>query len=223
MTAFPTTGHSEEEVGSFSRVVVTVSRSAKRSLCRDEVRLGVRSRRTIASSDGWGRDKPRWRSYIARMTTKVHPIPKGYHSLTPFIVCNRAAAAIAFYEQVFDAKVQSRNDGPSGLVMHAELLIGDSILQISDAMPDFGLVAPPSDGSASASLVLYCADVDAVFARAVAAGATVREPVQDFVTGDRFGSLLDHFGRRWAIMTRVEDVSREEADKRVKEWLAKQQ
>lgn len=150
----------------------------------------------------------------------VNPIPEGYHSLTPFIVCTDAAKAIDFYREVFDAEVLSRNDGPDGRVMHAEIRIGDSILQLADPSPEFGLVAPPDEGTASASLALYCADVDATFARAVAAGATVREPVQTFVTGDRFGSTLDPFGRRWAIMTRVEDVSREEAERRVNEWLA---
>lgn len=156
------------------------------------------------------------------MTSKVNPIPDGYHSITPFIVCTDAAEAIAFYQQVFDAEVISRNDGPDGSVMHAELRIGDSILQLSDPSPAFGLVAPPTDDTSSASLALYCADVDEVFARAVAAGATVREEVQTFVTGDRFGSMMDPYGRRWAIMTRVEDVSREEAERRVNEWIASQ-
>lgn len=152
-------------------------------------------------------------------TQPVNPIPDGYHSLTPFVVVNDAAKAIAFYEQVFDAEVLARNDGPGGTVLHAELRIGDSILQLSDPNPEFGLLPPETEGS-SASLVLYCADVDAVFARAVEAGATVREPVQNFVTGDRFGSLADPFGRRWAILTRVENVSREEGHRRVEEWLA---
>lgn len=151
------------------------------------------------------------------------PLPEGYRSLTPFIVVTDAAKAIEFYEQVFDAELISRNDGPDGTVAHAELRIGDSILQLGDPNPAFGLVAPGTDDQVSASLALYCADVDATVARAVEAGATLREPVQDFVTGDRFGSILDPYGRRWAVMTRVEDVSREEAERRVNEWLATQQ
>lgn len=153
------------------------------------------------------------------MSNPIRYVPEGYHSLTPFIVCTRAAAAIDFYRRVFDAEVLSRHAGPDGKILHAELRIGDSILQLSDALPEFGLVAPNADGTSSASLVLYCPDVDVVFSRAVEAGATVREPVQDFVTGDRYGSLTDPFGRRWAIMTRVENVSREEARRRVQEWL----
>lgn len=152
--------------------------------------------------------------------TDVNPIPDGYHSITPFIVSTDAAKAIDFYRQVFGAELISRNDGPDGRVMHAEIRIGDSILQLSDPSPAFGLVAPATDDSVSASLALYCEDVDAVFARAVEAGATVREEVQTFVTGDRFGSILDPYGRRWAIMTRVEDVSPEEAQRRVDEWIA---
>ncbi|NDL57253.1 VOC family protein [Phytoactinopolyspora mesophila] len=153
------------------------------------------------------------------MTTTVNPIPDGYHSLTPFIVCSDASGAIDFYRQVFGAEVISRHDNPDGTVAHAEIRIGDSILQLSDPSPEFGLIPPSPDG-ASASLTLYCEDVDTVFARAVAAGATVREPVQTFVTGDRFCSIVDPHGRRWAIMTRVEDVPAEEAERRVSEWVA---
>ncbi|WP_166355942.1 VOC family protein [Phytoactinopolyspora limicola] len=153
------------------------------------------------------------------MTTKVNPIPDGYHSLTPFIVCVDAAGAIDFYQTVFGAEVLSRNDGPDGSVLHAELRIGNSMLQLSDPNPEYGLV-PPEPGVASSSLMLYCDDVDVVFARAVEAGATVRVAVQTFVTGDRFGSVIDPHGRRWAIMTRVEDVPEDEAKRRVDEWVA---
>jgi uncharacterized glyoxalase superfamily protein PhnB len=69
-------------------------------------------------------------------------------------------------------------------------------------------------------MVLYCTDVDDVVARAEAAGATVREAVQTFVTGDRFGSIVDPFGQRWAVMTRVEDVSAEERDRRLADWAS---
>lgn len=145
--------------------------------------------------------------------------PEGYHSITPFIVCDPAADAIEFYRQVFDAEVLGRNDGPNGTVMHAEIRIGDSIMQLSDPMPTAGLVAPDPN-AASASLALYVPDVEETFARAVRAGATVREEVSTFVTGDRFGSVVDPFGRRWAIMTRVEEVSREEAERRINDWIA---
>ncbi len=148
--------------------------------------------------------------------------PDGYTTLTPFLVCAGASAAIDFYCSVFGAREVSRMDGPDGMVMHAELEFEMGRLQLSDPMPDYGLVAPERSGSdeVSGSTCLYVADVDAVFERAVAAGAVVREPPATFVTGDRFASIYDPFGHRWAIMTRVEDVSPQEAKRRLDEWAA---
>lgn len=151
--------------------------------------------------------------------TDVNPIPEGYHSITPFIVVNEASKAIEFYERVFDAEVVTRNDGPGGLVMHCELRIGDSILQLADPQPEYGLAVPDPE-QVTASLVAYVEDCDAVYAKAVEAGASVREEPSVFLTGDRYASINDPFGRRWSIMTRVEDVSREEGERRVDEWIA---
>lgn len=156
-------------------------------------------------------------------TRPVNPIPAGYTSLTPFLVVTDAAAAIDFYTTVFGARLVGRTDAPDGSVAHAELDFGNGRLQLGDANPAFGLAVPTGETDAvTHSLCLYCEDVDAVVARALAAGATVREEVSTFVTGDRFGSVLDPFGQRWAIMTRVEDVSEEEAQRRVDEWMATQ-
>lgn len=152
------------------------------------------------------------------MTTNVNPVPDGYRSLTPYLAVPDGPKAIEFYQRVFGAEVLSRQDMPDGKVAHAELLIGDSILQLSDEMPQMGLRAPNGEWVHS-SLVHYCADVDAVFAKAVDAGAKQVEPVSTFVTGDRYGTVVDPFGHRWAILTRVEEVSREEADRRVQEWV----
>ncbi|MDQ1671443.1 MAG: PhnB protein [Frankiaceae bacterium] len=152
--------------------------------------------------------------------------PDGYTTLTPFLVCSPAAAAIDFYCEVFGASVVGRMDGPGGTVMHAELDFGVGRLQLGDAAAEYGLVAPDrpaaSGDTVSGSTCIYVEDVDAVFERAVARGATVREPVATFVTGDRFASIYDPFGHRWAIMTRVEDVSPEEAERRLDEWAASQ-
>lgn len=150
--------------------------------------------------------------------------PDGYTTLTPFFVCAGAAAAIDFYCTVFGAREVSRMDGPDGTVMHAELEFEVGRLQLSDPMAEYGLVAPERSGSdqVSGSTCLYVPDVDAVFERAVAAGAVVREAPATFVTGDRFASIYDPFGHRWAIMTRVEDVSAEEAQRRLDEWAAEQ-
>ena len=149
--------------------------------------------------------------------------PEGYTTLTPFLVCSPAQEAITFYEEVFGARVVGRMDGPDGSVMHAELDLGDGRLQLSDPNEQYGLVPPTRDGDAvSGSTCIYVPDVDAVFEKAVARGATVREKPSTFVTGDRFASIYDPFGHRWAVMTRVEDVSPEEAERRLAEWAGDQ-
>jgi uncharacterized glyoxalase superfamily protein PhnB len=152
-------------------------------------------------------------------TNTVNPIPDSYHSLTPFIAVADGAKAIEFYTSVFGAEVISRQDLPDGRVAHSELKFGNSMLQLSSEMPQIGLRAPNGEWVHS-SLVHYVPDVDTTFAKAVAAGAKPVEALQTFLTGDRFGTVIDPFGHRWAIMTRVEDVSREEAERRVNEWLA---
>jgi PhnB protein len=150
--------------------------------------------------------------------------PHGYSSLTPFLVCSPASEAIDFYCDVFGATVSMRMDSPDGTVPHAELVFPLGRLQLGDPSQEYGLVAPqlPPPAAASSSTCVYVADVDAVFARAVERGATVREPPSTFVTGDRFASVHDPFGHRWAIMTRVEDVPEEEQARRLDEWAATQ-
>ncbi len=150
--------------------------------------------------------------------------PDGYTTLTPFLVCSPAADAIRFYADVFGATLVSRMDGPDGTIPHAELDFGTGRLQLGDPADAYGLVAPTgqADDKVSSSTCIYVADVDAVFAKAVERGATVREKPATFVTGDRFASIYDPFGHRWAVMTRVEDVSPEEAERRLGEWAASQ-
>ena len=150
--------------------------------------------------------------------------PDGYTTLTPFLVCSPAAEAIRFYADVFGATVVQRMDGPDGTVVHAELDLGLGRLQLGDPNDAYGLVAPSgqAEDRVSSSTCVYVADVDAVFARAVERGATVREEPATFVTGDRFASVLDPFGHRWAIMTRVEDVADDVAEQRLAEWAAGQ-
>ena len=109
-----------------------------------------------------------------------------------------------------------------GVVVHADLDFGMGRLQLGEPNPAFGLVLPPEGDNDCYSLGLYCADVDQTVARAMAAGATVREPLTTFVSGDRFASLRDPFGVRWSVMSRVEDLSEEESARRVAEWAAGQ-
>jgi PhnB protein len=158
----------------------------------------------------------------ARIAGGASPVPADYTTLTPFLVVAGAARAIDFYCDVFGAAVVSRTDGPDGSVPHAELDFGAGRLQLGDPAPAHGLVAPEPSTVVSHSTMIYCAGIDDVFQRAVKAGATVIAEPATFVTGDRFGVMIDPFGHRWAIMTRVKDVSPEEAERRVQQWLADQ-
>jgi uncharacterized glyoxalase superfamily protein PhnB len=136
---------------------------------------------------------------------KVRPIPKGFHSVSPSLNQADAAATIAFCKKAFGAKLLSKIAGPGGKIMHAEVLIGDSIVMLSDAMRE---PAQP------ASLFLYVENVDKTFAKAVKAGATVAMPVQDMFWGDRFGNVRDPQGNSWGIATHREDVAPKELKKR---------
>jgi uncharacterized glyoxalase superfamily protein PhnB len=157
-----------------------------------------------------------------RTSGGVSPVPPGYTALTPFLVVAGAAKAIDFYCDVFGATVVSRTEGPGGAVPHAELDFGTGRLQLGDPEPAHGLTAPEHGTVVNHSTMTYCPDVDEVFQRAVKAGATVIAEPATFVTGDRYGVVIDPFGHRWAIMTRVEDVSPDEAERRVQQWLADQ-
>lgn len=148
--------------------------------------------------------------------------PAGYTSVTPYLVVDGAATAIEFYASVFGATVAARNDHPHGTVAHAELQLPSGRIQLSDPIPNMGLIAPDGTNEVNHSYVLYCDDVDTVWNAAVAAGSTPFEEPSTFVTGDRFGAILDPFGHRWAIITRVEDVDPDEAERRVSEWLTNQ-
>jgi PhnB protein len=147
--------------------------------------------------------------------------PHGATSLTPFLVIPDARGAIAFYRDVFGARVVDVTE-MGGVVAHAVLDFGAGLLQLGEPMTDYGLIPPPAGDQDCYSIGLYCPDTDATLARAEAAGATVREPATTFVSGDRFASIRDPFGVRWSIMTRVEDLSEEQSAKRVAEWSAQQ-
>ena len=147
--------------------------------------------------------------------------PEGYTTLTPFLVCSPATEAIRFYEEVFGATLVSRMDGPGGTVMHAELDLGDGRLQLSDPNEQFGLIVPDRSGdSVSGSICIYVPDVGRRLRQGGRARRHGAEKPDTFVTGDRFASIYDPFGHRWAVMTKVEDVSPEEAERRLAEWGA---
>ncbi|MCW5950785.1 MAG: VOC family protein [Propionibacteriaceae bacterium] len=146
-------------------------------------------------------------------------LPHGSTSLTPFLAIENAAGAIEFYRSVFGARVVDVTEF-GGQVAHADLDFGTGRLQLGEPTPEYGLVPPPGGEVDCYSIGLYCADVDAVVAAAVEAGATVREAPSDFVSGDRFASIRDPFGVRWSVLSRVEDLSEQESSRRVAEWAA---
>jgi len=150
-------------------------------------------------------------------------LPTGYTSLTPYLCVAGGARAVDFYTKVLGATVVARNDLPDGTVAHAELQLPSGRFQLSDAAPDHNLAPPSGDDVVTHSYVHYTPDVDATYAAAVAAGAKGYGDPETFVTGDRYATILDPFGHRWALMTRVEDVTPEEAARRVDEWLASQE
>ena len=151
----------------------------------------------------------------------VKPIPDGYHTLTPYLTVRDAMRAIEFYKQAFGAKERGVMKGPDGKVMHAELMIGDSIIMLGDEMPEYGALSPQSSGGAGMGLHIYVDGVDAAFDRAVKAGARIDMPVSDQFWGDRYGKLTDPFGHKWSIATHTKDLSVDEMKKGMDEAMAK--
>jgi PhnB protein len=150
----------------------------------------------------------------------IRAIPEGFHSLTPALVCKGAARAIEFYKEVFHAKELHRMTGPGGTIGHAELQIGDSRLMLSDEFPGMAS-APGSTASPCSSLFVYSDNVDALFERALKAGAKVDMPLQNQFWGDRYGKIRDPFGHQWGLAQHVEDVAPAEMERRSREWMAK--
>jgi PhnB protein len=145
---------------------------------------------------------------------KVSPIPRGYHAVTPYLCVDGAAGAIEFYKKAFGAKERMRMEMPGGKIGHAEISIGDSILMMADEHPELEFLSPKTRGGTPVTLHVYVRKVDDAFARAVAAGATVKQPLKDQFYGDRSGTLQDPFGHIWHLSQHVEDLSMKEIRKR---------
>jgi PhnB protein len=145
---------------------------------------------------------------------KVKPIPDGYPQITPYLTIGGASAAIDYYGKVFGAKERVRMAEPDGKIGHAELEIGDSLIMLSDEYPDRGIIGPRTIGGTPVTISIYVEDVDAIYDRAVQAGAKALRPVENQFYGDRSGQFEDPFGHRWSVATHVEDVSAEEMAKR---------
>jgi len=136
----------------------------------------------------------------------VKHIPEGYHSVTPFVNVKGVAQFLEFLKKAFGAEEVMRMPGPDGMVMHAEVNIGDSRLMLSEPMQ-----SPVMTGS----FYLYVSDADAIFKRAIAAGATAVSQPSDQFWGDRMGTVTDKFGNTWSIATHREDITPEEMENRI--------
>jgi PhnB protein len=148
---------------------------------------------------------------------KPNPIPDTYRRVTPGLVVQGAAKALDFYGDVFGASERMRFPGPDGTIAHAEIQIGDAVVIVEDEDPQRGTKAPPAGGLAGDPVFqfIYVLDVDAVIARAVERGATLRRAPQNQLYGDRDGFIIDPYGHGWVIASHVEDVSQEEMGRRL--------
>lgn len=155
------------------------------------------------------------------MPSKVKSVPQGFRSVTPYLTLDDAARAIDFYKRAFGAEEVVRMDMPGGKIGHAEIKIGDSMIMLGDEMPGSACKSPRSLNGTTSGVMLYVGDVDAVFNKAVSAGAEVESPVADMFWGDRYGRLKDPFGHSWSVATHKEDVAPAEMSKRMKDAMSK--
>jgi PhnB protein len=150
----------------------------------------------------------------------VKPIPESYPRVSPHLSIAGVGEALEFYCGVLGASVRMRMDAPDGLVVHAEIALGGSVIMLGDAALPNSDPSPKTLGGTPVSLFVYVEDVDDVFRRAVEAGAqAVSEPAFHFY-GDRVATIDDPFGHRWSVATHVEDVPPEELERRAAEAMA---
>jgi PhnB protein len=145
----------------------------------------------------------------------VQAIPTGYASVTPYLIVRDAARALEFYKKAFGATELMRFPAPGGRVGHAEIKIGEGIVMLADESPEMGHKSPQTIGGTPVSLMFYVTDVDARFAKALAAGGVVMNPLKDQFYGDRSGTITDPFGHVWTIATHTEDVTPQEMQRRM--------
>jgi len=143
----------------------------------------------------------------------VKPKPDGYHTATPYLIVDDAARALDFYASVFGATELMRMEAPNGRIGHAEIRIGDSVIMLADEHPEMGFKGPRALGGTPVSIMLYVADVDTLYNRAIEAGAKELKPLQDQFYGDRSGTVTDPFGHVWTIATHVKDIPPDEMRK----------
>jgi PhnB protein len=154
------------------------------------------------------------------MSSQVKRVPEGFHTVTPGLVVNGAQKAVEFYKEAFGAEILGVKTTPDGSkVVHSAIKIGDSHIFVTDEFPEMGSRGPQSLGGSPVSLNLYVEDADALFERAVAAGATVLMPIADQFWGDRWGMVGDPFGHIWSVASHVADLTQEEINKAAEEYF----
>jgi PhnB protein len=152
---------------------------------------------------------------MPKMARKINAAPKGYHTATPVLVVHNAVDAVDFYTAVFGAKELSRLTSDDGLtILRAEMKIGNSVVHLNDELPGLGILSPLAMGGTSTAVQLYLPDVDAVWAKAVAANVLVVMPMEDTYWGERTGKIIDPFGHVWILSQRIESLSKAEIAKR---------
>lgn len=156
---------------------------------------------------------------MVRMTDTSSPAPAGAQRLVTFFAVPDCAKAIDFYRDVLGAEVVSRTAAEDGSIMHAEMRLGGCLFQLSEPFPGYGIVGPPAEGN-SFTLTYWTPDVDEVFERLVAAGATVLTPLADMFSGDRMGVVRCPYGIRWCVARHDRDVPEEEIEAAAREWAA---
>ncbi|CAN7217144.1 VOC family protein [Pseudoduganella sp. LjRoot289] len=152
--------------------------------------------------------------------TQVAPIPEGFHTITPHLVCEGAADAIEFYKKAFNAVEMGRMPGPGGKVMHAQVKIGSSIVMLVDDFPEWGSIGPKALKGSPVVIHMYVEDVDAVYKQAVDAGGTPKMPPADMFWGDRYGMVTDPFGHLWSIATHKRDMTPEQMQQEMQKSMS---
>jgi PhnB protein len=148
------------------------------------------------------------------MADKPNAVPEGTHTITAHLSVREATKAIEFYQKALGAHLISVHKTPDGKVLHASLKIGDSTLMLADEFPGMGTPAAQTLGGSPVVLNVYVEDVDALWKRAVDAGAKITMPLANQFWGDRYGQIVDPFGHTWALLSHVEDVAPEEMQRR---------
>lgn len=173
----------------------------------DSYKTGVRRHRIMA---------PMTDANASNNANDVHRYP----AITPHLGVDDPAAALDFYARAFGARELVRLTLPDGSIAHAEMVLGDGLVTLGKAVPEYHLVAPAPDQPVHVSITYFCDDVDAVYNRAVEAGATPMSPVADQFHGDRVGTVRCPFGHRWIVAMHLEDVPYDEMQRRLTEMMS---